>query len=428
MADEKKRIYLSSPHMSGLEQLYIEEAFTENWIAPLGPHVDAFEQELADYLRVKAAAVLSSGTAALHLALILFGVRKGDPVFCSTLTFAATANPIIYLGAKPVFIDSEPESWNMSPQALKRALAEAESEGSLPKAVIVVNLYGQSADYDPIIEICKSYSVSIIEDAAESLGATYKGKMSGSFGKISILSFNGNKIITTSGGGALVSNDPEAVNKARYLATQARQPARHYEHTEAGYNYRMSNVLAGIGRGQLEVLEERVEARRAVCERYRAAFNDLVGFYFMPEAGFGRSTRWLTVLTVDPDLCGVSRDDIIDVLEAENIEARPVWKPMHLQPLYQGCRYYTHELGSPSPQPSPLKGEGVKEPTLFKGEGEESPNIIKDNCDIGHFLNHHCSISDRLFELGLCLPSGSNLTLEEQARVINLIKQAITKG
>jgi pyridoxal phosphate-dependent aminotransferase EpsN len=417
---ELGRIYLSAPHMSGQEKHFIDQAFAENWIAPLGPHVDALEKELSDYLGVKAAAVLISGTAALHLALILLGVRQGDSVFCSTLTFAATSNPIFYLGAESVFIDSEPESWNMSPQALQRALAEAEGEGRLPKAVIVVNLYGQSADYDPIIEICKPYSIPIIEDAAESLGATYKGKMSGSFGKISILSFNGNKIITTSGGGALLSNDPELVKKARYLATQARQPARHYEHTEVGYNYRMSNVLAGIGRGQLEVLEERVVARRAVCERYREAFKGLHGFNFMPEAGFGRSTRWLTVLTVNPELCGVGRDEIIDALEVENIEARPVWKPMHLQPLYQGCRYYAHEARSPSPQPSPLEGEGVLR-TAANGSdlGGGRGDAFSDEGD------YKGSVADRLFEQGLCLPSGSNLSSDEQDRVIEVIMKLL---
>ena len=376
-----RKIYLSPPHMGGREKEFVEEAFSSNWIAPLGPHVDAFELELAKYLGVSAVAVLNSGTAALHLALILAGVSQGDLVFCSSLTFAATANPILYLGAEPVFIDSEPESWNMSPQALKQALAEAEGLGRLPKAVIVVNLYGQSADYDPIIDLCDHDGVSIIEDAAESLGATYKGRMSGSFGKISILSFNGNKIITTSGGGALLSNDHEVIERARYLATQARQPARYYEHTEAGYNYRMSNVLAGIGRGQLEVLDERIEARRAIFECYREAFEGQEGFEFMPEAGFGCSTRWLTVLTVDPELCGVSRDDIIDALEIENIEARPVWKPMHLQPLYMGCRYYAHDDKN--------------------------------------------SISDRLFELGLCLPSGSNLSRDDQERVIKIIKKLL---
>ncbi len=384
MSAAENRVYLSSPHMSGREQKFIDEAFANNWIAPLGPHVNAFEKELAVYLRVGGAAALSSGTAAIHLALLLLGVGRGDRVFCSTLTFAATANPICYVEAEPVFIDAEPSSWNMSPQALKKALVQAETEGRLPKAVIVVNLYGQSADIEPISSLCNSYEIALIEDAAESLGATYQGKKSGSFGYFSILSFNGNKIITTSGGGALVSNDPEALKRARYLATQARRPARHYEHTEVGYNYRMSNVLAGIGRGQLEVLEERVAARRAVFARYYEILSSIEGFGFMPEAPYGRSTRWLTALTVDPQLCGVDRDQIIDVLEAENIEARPVWKPMHLQPLYAGCKYFEHEAG-----------------------------------------DHWGSVSDRLFELGLCLPSGSNLSVEDQARVIKVIRSIL---
>lgn len=387
------RIYLSPPHMSGREREYINEVFDTNWIAPLGPQVDAFERELASYVGVKEVAVLTSGTAALHLALLLLGVGKGDRVFCSSLTFAATANPILYLGADPVFIDSEPESWNMSKGALRRALSDAEQEGTLPKAVIVVNLYGQSADLEPINETCSEYRVPVLEDAAESLGATYKGKMSGSLGKLGVLSFNGNKIITTSGGGALVSDDQKLISKARYLATQARQPARHYEHTEVGYNYRMSNVLAGVGSGQLEVLEDRVAGRRAVFERYFGALKDIDGFEFMPEAEYGRATRWLTVLTVDPGKYGVSRDDIIDALEAENIEARPVWKPMHLQPLYSGCRYYPHFVD----EGGPLKEKG-------------------DSC---------LSVSDRLFELGLCLPSGSNLSIEDQDRVIDCITKTL---
>lgn len=385
MVNQKKKIYLSSPHMSGEEKRYTDEAFSTNWIAPLGPNVDAFERELAGYLGVKGVAALSSGTAAIHLAMILLGVGRGDRVFCSSLTFTATANPILYQSAEPVFIDADPQSWNLSVGALERALIDAEEEGQLPKAVICVNLYGQSADLEPIGALCERYGVALIEDAAESLGATYKGKQSGSFGRFGILSFNGNKIITSSSGGALVSDDVEALARARYLATQARQPARHYEHTEAGYNYRMSNVLAGIGRGQLEVLEERVEARRAVYERYFEALKDVEGFEFMPEANYGRATRWLTVLTVDPSQCGVSRDDIIDALEADNIEARPVWKPMHLQPLYNGCQYYPH------------------------------------------FADEVGSVSDRLFELGLCLPSGSNMTEEEQGRVVEVILNMLRK-
>ena len=377
MTDQNKRIYLSPPHMSGREQSYVKDAFESNWIAPLGPHVNAFEAELSKCLEVSGAAVLSSGTAALHLSLQLLGVERNDRVFCSTFTFAATANPILYMGAEPVFIDSEPFSWNMSIPALSRALSEAGKEGRLPKAVIVVNLYGQSADLHPILDLCSTYNVPLIEDAAESLGATYRGKPSGSFGKFGILSFNGNKIITTSGGGALISDDREALVRARYLATQARQPARHYEHSEIGYNYRMSNVLAAIGRGQLEVLAERIEARRAVFELYREALSGIQGVEFMPEADYGRSTRWLTALTINPQYSGINRDQIIDALEADNIEARPVWKPMHHQPLFRNCRYYEHH------------------------EGE--------------------SISDRIFENGLCLPSGSNLELAQQQRVIECI-------
>ena len=395
MNAERKRIYLSPPHMSGREMKYIEDAFASNWIAPLGPHVDGFEAELADCLQVRGAAALTSGTAAMHLALLLEGVEAGDRVFCSALTFAATANPILYVDAEPVFIDAEPDSWNMSPAALKRSLEDAELEGQLPKAVIVVNLYGQSADMDLILELCGRYGVPVIEDAAESLGATYKDKPSGSLGKYGILSFNGNKIITTSGGGALVSDDLESLKRARYLASQARVPARHYEHTQVGYNYRMSNILAGVGRAQLKVLGERVEAKRDIFERYRDAFTGVNGFNFMPEAPFGSSSRWLTTLTVDPDLCGISRDQIIDSLEAENIEARPVWKPMQLQPLYQGCKFYPHPQG-------------------------------REKGDRGTFhLSYGSSVSEHLFKHGLCLPSGSNLTEEDQQRVIECIKKLL---
>ena len=379
----RKKIYLSSPHLSGRENSYVQEAFDSNWVAPLGPHVDGFEKELAEYLGVKGAAALSSGTAAMHLALIIMGVERGDRVFCSALTFAATANPILYEGGEAVFIDSEPQSWNMSPAALKRALEDAEIEGQLPKAVIAVNLYGQSADMDPILDLCNQYEIPVIEDAAESLGATYRGKMSGSLGRCGILSFNGNKIITTSGGGALVTDDTKLLEKARYLATQARQPARHYEHAEVGYNYRMSNVLAGIGRAQLEVLDDRVNARRAIFKRYREAFTGIEGINFMPEAEFGRCTRWLTALTIDPGVAGVSRDQIIDALEKENIEARPVWKPMQLQPLYRNCRYYPH----------------------------------------GKDMN----VSEKLFLKGLCLPSGSGMSEREQSEVIECAGKLMNK-
>ncbi len=395
---DQKRIYLSPPHMNERELFYVQEAFNSNWIAPLGPHVDGFEADLADCLGVKGALALSSGTAALHLALLLEEVKRGNRVFCSALTFAATANPILYLEAEPVFIDAEPYTWNMSPAALKRALEDSELEGQLPKAVIVVNLYGQSADMDPILELCDNYGVPVIEDAAESLGATYKGKASGSFGKYGILSFNGNKIITTSGGGALLSNDLEALERARYLATQARQPARHYEHTEVGYNYRMSNILAAIGRGQLEVLEKRIEARRAVFDRYVAALDGIEGFVFMPEADYGRSTRWLSTLTINPKLCGINRDQIIDALEKEKIEARPVWKPMQRQPLYEGCMFYPHP-----------------------GKGDEWEKQDKRNVS----LSDGNSVSEQLFNLGLCLPSGSSLTEEDQRWVIKAVLGSI---
>ncbi len=379
-----RRIYLSPPHMSGKEQQYIEEAFLSNWIAPLGPHVDGFEKELASYLGTTGALALNSGTAAMHLALLLAGVGKSDRVFCSALTFAASVNPVLYVEAEPVFIDAEPDSWNISPGTLERALLRAKKKGNLPKALIVVNLYGQSADMEQVLGLCEKYRVSVIEDAAESLGATYRDKKSGSFGKFGILSFNGNKIITTSGGGALVSSDPEALERARYLATQARQKARHYEHTEVGYNYRLSNILAAIGRAQLEVIEDRVEKRRKVYQRYQEALGDLEGLSFMPEKEYGRSSRWLSALTVDEKRCGVKRDQLIEALESDNIEARPVWKPMQLQPLYKGFEYYSF-------------GEDI-------------------------------SVSEELFKQGLCLPSGSNLSKEEQDRVINILKDKLVQG
>ncbi|WHX41424.1 aminotransferase class I/II-fold pyridoxal phosphate-dependent enzyme [Mesobacillus sp. AQ2] len=377
----QKKIYLSSPHMSGNEQKYIKEAFETNWIAPLGPNVDSFEKEIAAYTGVNEAAAVSSGTAAIHLALSLLGVEKGDTVFCSTLTFIASANPILYLGAEPVFIDSELETWNMSPEALEKAFRDAALRGRLPKAVIVVNLYGQSAKMDELSALCAQYEVPMIEDAAESLGSSYKGKPSGSFGQFGVFSFNGNKIITTSGGGMLVSNDTEAIHKARFLATQARDPAPHYQHSNIGYNYRMSNILAGIGRAQLEVLEERVEARRAIFERYYQELSALPGIQFMPELNETYSNRWLTAMAIDETEAGVTVSELIEGLAAENIEARPVWKPLHMQPLFKGAKYFTH------------------------GEKE--------------------SVSDQLFSHGICLPSGSNMEELDQSRVINCIKNLI---
>lgn len=367
--------------MSGNEHRYINEAFETNWIAPLGPNVDAFEKEIADYVGANEAVAVSSGTAAIHLALSLLGVKKGDLVFCSSLTFIASANPIIYQGAEPVFIDSEPETWNMSPEALERAFKDALHDGKLPKAVIVVNLYGQSAKMDEIIELCDYYNVPIIEDAAESLGSSYKGKASGTFGEFGIYSFNGNKIITTSGGGMLVSNDTELLRKARFLATQARDPAPHYQHSHIGYNYRMSNILAGIGRAQLEVLEKRVEARKSVFEKYYQELVQFSGFNFMPELKGTVSNRWLTALTINKAEAGVSVKELLNALSEQSIEARPVWKPLHLQPVFQGIKYYEHSQ--------------------------------KEN------------ISEHLFKNGICLPSGSNMSEEDQMRVINCIKDTV---
>lgn len=375
------RILLSSPHMSGNEQKYINEAFATNWIAPLGPNVDAFEQELASYVGTKGAAAVSSGTAAIHLALRLLDVWRGDKVFCSSLTFIASANPILYQGAEPIFIDSEPDTWNMSPQALERAFIDAQEEGWMPKAVIVVNLYGQSAKMNEINGICQRYGIPVIEDAAESLGSTYKGKKSGTFGHFGIYSFNGNKIITTSGGGMLVSEDEEALRKARFLATQARDPAPYYQHSEVGFNYRMSNILAGVGRAQLEVLDQRVEARRSIFNRYSAAMGSIEGIHFMAELEGTVSNRWLTTLTIDQDLLGLTQLDIINTLTKENIEARPVWKPLHLQPVFEAVKYYAHE--------------------------------------------EEVSVSDNLFMNGICLPSGSNMTIEEQDRVIDVFTTLI---
>lgn len=377
---KKERIFLSSPHLSGNELEYVVEAFETNWIAPLGPNVDQFENEIARYVGVNNAVAVSSGTAAIHLALSLLGVKKGDKVFCSTLTFIASANPILYQQAEPIFIDSEPETWNMSPEALEKAFLDAESEGKLPKAVIIVNLYGQSAKMDELLSICNYYQVPVIEDAAESLGSFYKGKPSGSFGKFGIFSFNGNKIITTSGGGMLVSNDLEAIQKCRFLATQARDPAPHYQHSEVGYNYRLSNILAGLGRSQFEVLEQRVEARRHIFNRYVQELAGIPGFTFMPELADSFSNRWLTTLTINEEEAGITVEQLLHALSTQNIEARPVWKPLHLQPLFSGVKYFPH--------------------------------------------NEHTDIAAHLFETGICLPSGSNMTEEDQMRVVQCVKNS----
>ncbi|KOP26759.1 pyridoxal phosphate-dependent aminotransferase [Hapalosiphon sp. MRB220] len=368
-----KPILLSTPHIGDRELEFVKEAFKTNWIAPVGPHVDAFEEEFCEITGAGYAAAVSSGTAALHLALQLVGVGYGDDVFCSTLTFAASANPITYLGAKPVFIDSDRISWNMNPDLLREALEQRDRIGKLPKAVVLVHIYGQSADIEPILQACDRYGIPLIEDAAEALGSTYKGRSPGTFGRIGIYSFNGNKIITTSGGGMLVSDEPELVAKAKFLATQARDSAPHYQHSQIGYNYRLSNVLAGIGRGQLQVLKERVQARRRNFEIYASALGNLPGIEFMPEASFGCATRWLTCLTIDPQTFGANREQIRLALAEQQIEARPVWKALHLQPVFAECEY-------------------------FGG-----------------------AVAENLFAHGLCLPSGSNLTNEELEQVINII-------
>ncbi|WP_298787492.1 aminotransferase class I/II-fold pyridoxal phosphate-dependent enzyme [uncultured Marinococcus sp.] len=372
-----ERIHLSSPHMSGKEQDYIQEAFDLNWIAPLGKNVNEFENSIADYAGTAGASVLTSGTAAIHLALRILEVGKSDKVICSTFTFVASANPIIYQGAEPIFIDSEPETWNMSPVALKRALEEAEKEGELPKAAIIVNLYGQSAKMDELKFICDRYNVPIIEDAAESLGSEYKGQKSGTIGKFGVYSFNGNKIITTSSGGALISNDKAALERSRFLATQSRDKAMHYQHSEIGYNYRMSNILAGIGRAQLEILEERVLQKRMVFENYRQNLENNPGFEFMPELSETKSNRWLTALTIDPLETNVTHLQVIETLGMNNIEARPLWKPLHLQPVFKDKKFYSH-----SPEES---------------------------------------ISESLFQKGLCLPSGTNMSWEQQEKIIEII-------
>ena len=369
----RERIYLSPPHMSGEELTFIQEAFADNWIAPAGPHLDAFETELAQYVGVKHAVALSSGTAAIHLGLQLLGVGKDDEVVVSDLTFIGSVNPIRYLGAIPIFIDSDSKSWNMNPDLLAEFLHNRAKINRLPKVVIVVQLYGQCADMDSIRHICQQYNVALLEAAAEELGAIYKGKHAGTLGQIGVYSFNGNKIITTSGGGMLVSDDKTLVNRARYFSTQARESVVHYEHHEIGYNYRMSNILAAIGRGQLRVINQRVEQKRRIFQYYDNHLSKLPGIEFMPEANWGTHTRWLTVMTVNPLAFGATRETIRLALEQENIESRPVWKPMHLQPVYRGCE--------------------------FIGGG----------------------LSEELFNTGLCLPCGTALKEAELERIVHII-------
>ncbi len=368
------RVYLSIPHMGVNEEKYVREAFASNWLSTVGPNVDAFERAFAERIG-RPAVALSSGTAAIHLGLQLLGVGRGDEVLVSDLTFVASVNPIQYLGATPVFVDSDADTWMMSPSLLADALDDRARRGRTPRAVIVVHLYGQSADLDPIVEVCRRHDVPLLEDAAEALGTLYKGRPVGSFGSIAAFSFNGNKIITTTGGGMLVSDRQEWVDRARFLSTQARDPGVAYHHTVMGYNYRMSNVLAGIGRGQLEVLDERVRLRRAIAFRYRDAFADLPGISLMPQASYGMHTNWLSCFLVEGAAFGASRDDVLRALAAVDIEARPLWKPMHLQPLYAGCDCY---------------GGGV---------------------------------AAGLFEKGMCLPSSSSLDSATQERIIHIVRR-----
>ncbi len=380
----KSKIWLSSPHIGNNELQYVNEAFATNWIAPLGPHVNAFEQGLQVETKTKHAAALSSGTSAIHLALILLGVKADDIVFCQSITFSASANPIAYQGAIPVFIDSEQDTWNMDPLLLRTALEEAQQNKKLPKAIITVHLYGMPAKMDEILTIAKEYSVPVIEDAAEALGSNIDNKPCGSFGQFGVLSFNGNKIITTSGGGALLSENADMIEKARFLATQARDAAPHYQHSHIGYNYRMSNVLAGIGRGQLEVLKDRIAARRNNFERYKQYFSkhNNAGFNIQSQeepTGY-YSNRWLTCILIDPTINkGLSREEIRLAMDEENIETRPLWKPMHQQPIFASSKNY-------------LNG-----------------------------------VSDKLFENGLCLPSGSNLTEIEFERIFECLDKIFAK-
>ena len=374
MSNGVERVYLSPPHMGEFEMAFVRDAFASGWIAPVGPQVETFEKEFAEVVGVPYAVALSSGTAAIHLALRLLGVEPQDEVLCSTFTFSASANPIMYEGGRPFFIDSDRSTWNMDPDLLWEELRSRARAGKLPRAVIVVDLYGQSADYGRISEACREYGVPIIEDAAEALGATYQGESVGRFGELGVFSFNGNKIITTSGGGMLVSQDRALIERAHFLATQARDEAPHYQHSTVGYNYRMSNVLAAIGRGQLGLLEDRVAARRNNFDCYRDGLGNLPGIEFMPEATYGRSTRWLTCLTIDPARFGVSREEVRKALLEENIEARPVWKPLHLQPVFSDC-------------------------------GRRGGAVAAD-----------------LFDRGLCLPSGSNLGDDERKRVIDIVR------
>jgi dTDP-4-amino-4,6-dideoxygalactose transaminase len=369
------RIYLSPPHVGEAERQLLLDAFDSNWIAPLGPHVDAFEAEIAAATGVAHAVALSSGTAALHLGLLVAGVQPGDDVLVPTLTFAATANAVCYAGARPAFVDADAETWNVDPDLLRQELEERALAGTLPAAVVTVDLYGQCADHDPIRALCAEHQVPLIEDAAEALGATYRGRPAGSLGDAAVLSFNGNKIITTSGGGMFLTDDAEWASQVRYLATQAREPALHYEHAAVGFNYRMSNLLAAVGRGQLQSLGDKVARRRAINAGYRELLAGLPGIGFMPAAGYGQGTWWLTVVTIDPAISGTNRDEVIAALAAVDIEARPAWKPMHRQPIFAG-------------------------------------NSVRGG-----------DVADRIFERGVCLPSGSSLMDDELDEIAGILQR-----
>lgn len=375
-----KAIHLSTPHIGQMERQYVDEACQSNWIACVGYNVDAFEQEFAAHVGSKYAVALNSGTAALHLALIEAGIGLGDEVLVSDFTFCASVNPILYQGGIPIFIGSEADSWNLDPHILEDVLRNRANIGKIPKALVLVHLYGQSANWKPIQTICEQYGVTIIEDAAEALGATYHHQYAGTLGAMGIFSFNGNKIITTSGGGMLVTNDEAKARHIQKLATQAKDIAPHYQHSEIGYNYRLSNILAGIGRGQLTVLDERIQARRANFRFYQSALQDVQGIEFMPEATWGVHTRWLSCLTFDPQLLETDKEKIRLALRAENIEARPLWKPMHLQPIFSQYEAF------------------------------------------------HAGVEEKLFETGLCLPSGSNLEEEDLGRITDCIYQALGKS
>lgn len=369
---DRKRIYLSSPTMHGEEQAFVQEAFDTNWVAPLGPNVNAFEKEMAEYTGCGHAAALASGTAAIHMALRLLGIKQGDVVFVSDLTFSASCNPIVYENGTPVFIDAEPDTWNMSPQALKRAYEKYPN----PKAVICVHLYGTPAKLDEIMEICQAHGTPLIEDAAESLGSTYHGKYTGTFGKYGIYSFNGNKIITTSGGGMFVSAEEEAAKKVTFLATQARDPARYYQHSQIGYNYRMSNVTAGIGRGQLIHLEEHKAKKKAIYERYREAFADVPEIQMNPMNADGDANNWLSCITISAE-CGITPDMVMDALDEKlNAESRPIWKPMHMQPVFANCDFWPHN-GDGSSVGEDVFARGFCLPSDIKNTDEEMEAIIR---------------------------------------------------